>query len=59
MDSVTRVQILDETVCISLHTNALGKSMNLSVLPFSYGYIVQQTGIFTLGKATSLGERKP
>ena len=32
MESATPVQILDETVCISLCANALGKSMNQSVL---------------------------
>ena len=29
----TRVQNLDEAVCISLHANSLGKSMNESLLP--------------------------
>ena len=33
MEMVTLVQILDEAVCISLCTNALGKSMNSSLLP--------------------------
>ena len=33
MESATRVQNLDEAVCISLHTNILGKCMNPSVLP--------------------------
>ncbi len=32
MDTVTRVQILDEVVCVSLHVNALRKGMNKSVL---------------------------
>ena len=34
--SVTRVQILDEAVCVSLRSNALRKGMNPSVLPTSY-----------------------
>ena len=32
METVIRVQILDESVCISLSTNALGKDMNPSLL---------------------------
>ena len=28
MESTTRVQHLDEAICISLHANALGKIMN-------------------------------
>ena len=28
MDTMNRVQILDEAICISLHTNSLGKGMN-------------------------------
>ena len=32
MDSMSRVQNLDETVGISLHANALGKGMNPSHL---------------------------
>ena len=31
MESMTRVQILDEAVCISLQANALGKGINPSV----------------------------
>ena len=33
MDTVTRVQILDETDCISHSTNTLGKGMNPVILP--------------------------
>ena len=33
MDTATRVQILEETNCISHSTNNLGKSMNLIILP--------------------------
>ena len=33
MDMVTRVQILDETDCISHSTNTLGKGMNPIIFP--------------------------
>ena len=33
MDLPTQVHILDEAVCLLLHTNALGKGMNPSLLP--------------------------
>ena len=33
MDTVTRVQILDETDCISQRTNTLEKGMNPIILP--------------------------
>ena len=37
MDTVTRVQILDETDCISHSTNTLGKGMNSIILPPAMG----------------------
>ena len=37
MDSMIRVQILDEAVSISLCANALGKVMNPSFLPLAIG----------------------
>ena len=37
MDTVTRVQILDETVCISYSTNILGKSMHPTNLSAALG----------------------
>ena len=37
MDTVTRVQILDETECISHSTNILGKGMNPIILPPAMG----------------------
>ena len=37
MDTVTRVQILDEADCISHSTNALGKGMNPIILPPAMG----------------------
>ena len=43
---------------ISLSTNTLGKGMNPIILPPAMGKIVGQTGLFSLGKATSLGEGK-
>ena len=58
MDTATRVQILDETDCISHSTNTLGKGMNPIILPPAMGKIVGQIGFFSLGEATSLGEGK-
>ena len=58
MDTATRVQILDETDCISHSTNTLGKGMNPIILPPAMGKIVEQTRFFSLGEATSLGEGK-
>ena len=58
MDTVTWVQILDETDCISHSTNTLGKGMNPIILPPVMGKIVGQTRFFSLGEATSLGEGK-
>ena len=51
-----RVQILDEIVCVSLHTNVLEKGMDLSVLlTFIYGQLVEQTRFFSLRKIISPG----
>ena len=58
MDTATRVQILDETDCISHSTNTLGKGMNPIILPPAMGKIVGQTGFFSLGEVTCLGEGK-
>ena len=58
MDTATRVQILDDTDCISHSTNAIGKGMNPIILPPAMGKIVGQTRFFSLGEATSLGEGK-
>ena len=67
MDTATRVQILDETDCISHSTNTLGKGMNPIILPPAMGYLpiaggriigLGQTRFFSLGEATSLGEGK-
>ena len=48
MDTATRVQILDETDCISHSTNTLGKGMNPIILPPPMGKLVGQTGFFSL-----------
>ena len=37
MSTVTRVQILDEAICISFHANDLEKGMNPFVLPSVMG----------------------
>ena len=37
MNTATRVQILDETGCISHSTNTLGKGMNPIILPPAMG----------------------
>ena len=37
MDTVARVQILDETDCISHSTNTLEKGMNPIILPLAMG----------------------
>ena len=37
MDTVTRVQILDEIVCISLKAHTLGKGMNPIILHSAMG----------------------
>ena len=58
MDTVTQVQILDESDCISHSTNSLGKGMNPIILSPAMGKIVGQTRLFSPGEATSLGEGK-
>ena len=44
--------------CISHSTNTIGKGMNPIILPPAMGKIEGQIRFFSLGKATSLGERK-
>ena len=53
MDTGTRVQNPDETVCISHTANTLGKDMNPAI-----GKIVGHTSHFNLDMVTSLGEGK-
>ena len=55
MDTATRVQILDETDCISHST---WEGMNPIILPPAMGKIVGQTRFFSLGEATSRAEGK-
>ena len=57
MDTATRVQILDQAHGISHSTNTLGKGMNPIILPPAIGK-VGQTGFYSLGEASSLGEGK-
>ena len=54
--SDTRVQILDEAVCDSLHDYDLEKSMDTYVFFPAMRKIVWQNGFFRLGEATSLGK---
>ena len=60
MEPTTRVQILDEVICISHSANNQGKGTNTAILlyPPSYGYIVGNTVLFNLGMTTDLGEGK-
>ena len=58
MHTATRVQILDDTDCISRSTNTLWKGMNPIILPPAMGKLVGQTDFFSLGEETSLGEGK-
>ena len=44
MDTATRVQILDETECISHSTNTLGKGMNPVILPPAMGKYQERQG---------------
>ena len=45
MELITQVQILNETVCVSLHAYSIEKDMTPST-PFSYGKIVGQAEFF-------------
>ena len=56
MDTMKRVQILDESVCISPCVNTPGKNMYLPIVSSPIRKIVEQTGIFILGKKTYPGE---
>ena len=58
MGMATRVQILDKAIGISHSINTLEKGMNPTILSSSMGKIVKQTGLFSLGMRTSLGEGK-
>ena len=56
MDTVNRVQILDEAVCISSSAKNLGKGMHPSILLQASGKIDGQNGLFNIGMGT--GQRK-
>ena len=58
MDSVTRVQILEEAVYHLHRANTLWKGMNLTILPSAMYELWEKSGLFNLGMATSLEERK-
>ena len=51
MDTVTRVQFLDETICLSHCVNTLRKSINPTILPLQLSR--GKTRLFNLGIATS------
>ena len=60
-ESVTRVHILDEAVCVSLHANVLGKAMNLSLFSVIGKLKVTQDdlkGIWELWVTWSYASRK-
>ena len=50
MNTLTRVQILDETVSISHNANALGKGMNPTIPSTAMGESVEQIGLFNLAR---------
>ena len=58
MDTAIRVQIRDQSVCISNSANTFGKSMNLTIQPPAMGKPVGRTEFFSLGIPTSLGKGK-
>ena len=58
IDTVTRVQALDEPVWILYSANTFGKGMNLTIFPPAMGKIVGQTRIFNLDMATYQGGGK-
>ena len=54
MDTVTRVQVLDQAVCISHSTKILGKSIHPSILLPAIGKQWDRMGFSNHGIATSL-----
>ena len=58
MDTVTRVRILDKTICMSYSVNTIGKGMHPTILTPGMGNVVGSTGRFNLVMATHLGEGK-
>ena len=58
MGTANGFQILYEAGSISRNTNTLLKGMDSIILPACYGLILEQSGLFNIGTATSLGEGK-
>ena len=58
MNMVTRVQILDKTVCISHSANTLRKGMNPTTPAPTMSKIVGQTGLFNLAITNDLRKGK-
>ena len=58
MNMVTRVQTMDEAVCISLNGNNLVKGMDPVIFLPAMRKIVGLSGIFNLGNVSSIGEIK-
>ena len=56
MESMTQVQILDEGVYVYFRANALLKGMIPTLLALGSGLTVEQTGLSSIDKATSLRE---
>ena len=50
MDTATRVQIIDETDCISHSTNTLGNGMNPIILPPVMGRADYSSALVSLGE---------
>ena len=48
MEAATRVQFLDEAVCISYSTNTIGKGINPIILPPAMGKLKDRLGSLTL-----------
>ena len=53
MESMTLVQIMHKSICVSLPTNSLGKMMKTFVLTSTLSKIEKHNVIFSLSKVTS------
>ena len=56
MDTLTRVQIQDEAVCILHSANTWVERYEYNYSPSSYEETEEQSEFFSLGMATSIGE---
>ena len=54
MDLASKIQILNESLCVFICANIFGKVMNLSLFYPRYGYIGQYSEVPSFGKETSL-----